>query len=294
MLTYNREALVSRAIESVLAQTFRDFEFIIIDNGSSDRSGIIAGEYADSDNRIRVIRRERGNIGSGRNAGLDAANGEWIAFIDDDDWCEPDFLQFLLKLANKNNAEISMCGAYHRKSIVNKVMTAEEAIIELQWRKLYSTAFPTKLIKRKIFTERFSETSKYDDIELMARILAKATFIAFDGTPKYTFERELPEHNSSWTRNLQLMKESDLSEYLYEYQRRAGWLCEIYPDNLKLWRYFEWSFMLSMTEKVTTYELTDCYALRDVMLGILRENRSAFAECEWIQKFEKEWLAKYV
>ena len=98
MLTYNREELVGRAIDCILAQTYRDFEFIIVDNGSSDRSGAIADEYAAKDSRIRVIHRERGNIGSGRNAGLDAAKGEYIAFIDDDDWTEPDFLEFLYNL----------------------------------------------------------------------------------------------------------------------------------------------------------------------------------------------------
>ena len=86
MLTYNREHLVSRAIESILAQTYRDFEFLIVDNGSTDKSGAIADAYAAGDPRTRVIHRERGNIGAGRNTGLNAARGEYIAFIDDDDW----------------------------------------------------------------------------------------------------------------------------------------------------------------------------------------------------------------
>ena len=76
MLTYNREKLVSRAIESILAQTYKDFEFIIIDNGSTDSSGRIADEYAEKDSRIKVIHRKRGNIGAGRNTALDAAKGE--------------------------------------------------------------------------------------------------------------------------------------------------------------------------------------------------------------------------
>ena len=73
MLTYNRENFVSRAIESILGQTYRDFEFIIVNNGSTDRSGQIADQYAARDSRIQVIHRERGNIGAGRNAGLDAS-----------------------------------------------------------------------------------------------------------------------------------------------------------------------------------------------------------------------------
>ena len=96
MLTYNREKMVGRAIESIMAQTYRDFEFIIVDNGSTDRSGAVAEEYAARDSRIRVIHRARGNIGAGRNTALDAARGEYLTFIDDDDWAEPDFLAFLL------------------------------------------------------------------------------------------------------------------------------------------------------------------------------------------------------
>ena len=111
MLTYNREQLVGRAIECILAQTFRDFEFIIVDNGSTDRSGQIADEYAAKDSRIRVIHRERGSIGAGRNTGLDAAKGEYIAFIDDDDVPDSDFLEFLFNLAEENRADIAICGA---------------------------------------------------------------------------------------------------------------------------------------------------------------------------------------
>ena len=147
MLTYNRENFVSRAIESILRQTYRDFEFIIVDNGSTDRSGQIADEYAAKDNRIRVIHRKRGNIGAGRNTGLDAARGEYIAFIDDDDWAEPDFLEFLLKLLEESQADVSICGAADRVFDEKKVMTAEEALIELMWRKKYNMAFPTKLFR---------------------------------------------------------------------------------------------------------------------------------------------------
>ena len=95
MLTYNRETLVGRAIESILAQSMEDFEYIIVDNGSTDKSGEIAEEYAKKDARIRVLHIPKSNIGTGRNAGLDAAKGEYVTFIDDDDTAEPDMLEFL-------------------------------------------------------------------------------------------------------------------------------------------------------------------------------------------------------
>ena len=111
MLTYNRERLVPRAIESILNQTYQDFEFLIVDNGSTDKSGKIADTYARQDTRIRVIHRERGNIGAGRNTGLDTARGAYITFLDDDDWAEPDFLEFLVELLEENAADVAICGA---------------------------------------------------------------------------------------------------------------------------------------------------------------------------------------
>ncbi|MFP3153307.1 glycosyltransferase [Lachnospiraceae bacterium ZAX-1] len=290
MLTYNREALVGNMIECILVQTFRDFEFIIVDNGSTDRSGAIADEYAEKDERIRVIHRQKGNIGSGRNVGLDVASGEYVAFVDDDDVCEPDFLEFMLNLAVENDADISICGATDKALDERYVYTPEDAIVELLWRKKFNVQFPTKLIRCKLFDKiRFSDTAKYDDIELMPQILASANRIAYDGTPKYTFERH-DGNNSAWTTNHSLLNAETLAEYLRVYRERTDWLSERFPNSAAIWRYFEWSFMISMVEKLAWLELADCYGLRDSMINELRHNRTEFSNCEYIQNFEREWL----
>ena len=88
MLTYNRERMLSHMIESILNQTFDDFEFIIVDNGSTDCSGRIAEEYASRYSKIRVVHIKKGSIGKGRNVGLSVASGKYVAFVDDDDTCE--------------------------------------------------------------------------------------------------------------------------------------------------------------------------------------------------------------
>jgi glycosyltransferase involved in cell wall biosynthesis len=294
MLTYNRETQMFRAIESILSQTFRDFEFIIVDNGSTDRSGAIADEYAACDSRVRVIHKERGNIGSGRNAGLDAARGEWIAFIDDDDWCEPDYLEFLYTLTVENDAEIAICGAADKSFDERRVMTAEEAIIELLWRKKYNVAFPAKLFKAALFDGvRFSETAKYDDIELMPQILSRAKRIAYYGLPKYTFERH-GGNNSAWTTDYSKLDAATLDEYIAVYRQRTEWLCKRFPDNKDYWRYFEWSFMISMVEKISRLGLAECYYQRDEMVRGLQKYCCEFLNSLWILDFEREWVKKYV
>ena len=90
---YNAESTLRRCVDSVLAQTFTDFECLIINDGSKDRSGAICDEYAARDSRVKVFHKENGGVSSARNVGLDNATGEWIAFVDSDDWAGEKYLE---------------------------------------------------------------------------------------------------------------------------------------------------------------------------------------------------------
>ena len=294
MLTYNREEMVTRAIECILAQTYKDYEFIIVDNGSSDSSGQIADDYAKKDSRIKVIHRDKGSIGAGRNTALDAATGEYIAFIDDDDYAEADFLEFLLNLCKENEADVSICGAADKAFDEVRVMTAEEAIIELMWRKKYNMAFPTKMFKRELVDYlRFPEETKYDDIALMYKLLAGAHKVAYHGLPKYTFCRH-NNNTSALTTNHTLLDARTLDEYISAYRTRTVWLSERFPDSAAAFQYFEWSFMISMVEKINRLKLKGCERQFRYMMDELKCARESFLNCPEILDFEKEWLKLYV
>lgn len=294
MLTYNREQLVGRAIESILGQTFRDFEFIIVDNGSTDGSGRIADGYAAQDSRLRVIHRERGSIGAGRNTGLDAARGEYITFIDDDDVADPDFLGFLYDLAKGNGADVAICGATWANIDEKRVMDAEQAVELLLRRKHYNVAFPTKLFRREMFDRRrFLEDSKYDDIELMPKMIADAKTVAYHGLSKYHFDRHGGNH-SAWTQNHKLLDAETLREYLKVYRERTLWLTDRFPDQAALWNYFNWSFMISMVEKIIRLGLPGCGEQLAEMRSELRAHREEFLHSPEILDFEKEWMERYV
>ena len=90
---YNTEKYLHRCIDSILAQTYTDFELLLIDDGSSDSSGAICDEYATKDSRVRVFHKENGGVSSARNLGLDNAKGEWVAFCDSDDYVYSSWLQ---------------------------------------------------------------------------------------------------------------------------------------------------------------------------------------------------------
>jgi glycosyltransferase involved in cell wall biosynthesis len=295
MLTYNRENMVGNMIDCVLAQTFTDFEFIIVDNGSTDKSGEVAENYAKKDSRIRVIHRsENINIGSGRNAGLDAAKGDFIAFVDDDDTIKTDFLEYLYNLITQYDADLSICSVEGKPFDALLVMDAEQAVEQLLRRKYYNTQFCAKLISAKLFENiRFSLTARYEDIELMTPVMSSAKKVVFGGEPKYIVYRH--ENNfSRWTQNHHLLEISTLDEYLGVYRIRTEFLIKKFPSKADLWQYFEWSFMISMIDKIVKYSLADCYERREEMTAELQKHRNEFLSCPYIQDFEREWIEMYV
>ncbi len=303
MLTYNREALVGRAIESVLAQTTKEFEYIIVDNGSTDNSGAIAEEYAKKDARIRVLHIPKSTIGAGRNAGLDVAGGEYIAFIDDDDTAEPDMLEFLYGLAKETDADISVCGStkevegeFLPNCVFNEklVMTPEEAVVMLLKRKKCNAAMPTKLVKRELFDEiRFLPEGKYDDIRATYKYFASANRVAAHGVPKYCFWRH-PGNNSAFTTNDLLLTPEQLDEYFDAFRERTEYLSKKLPKIADYAQYSEWSYMISMCNKISRNNLVSCGKQLEFVKKELTEHYNEFYESEYIEEFEKEFMREYI
>ena len=106
---YNVEKYLRRCVDSILSQTFSDFELILVDDGSPDGRPGICDDYKESDDRVRVIHKKNGGVSSARNAGLEEARGEWIAFIDSDDWVCRKYLDILFKACVENNVLFSSC-----------------------------------------------------------------------------------------------------------------------------------------------------------------------------------------
>lgn len=117
---YNAEQYLHRCVDSILAQTFPDFELLLIDDGSKDRSAEICDEYAWKDDRVRVFHKENGGVSSARNFGLDNAKGEWVSFVDADDIIYSNNLDILFEVG-KNNPTINfVIGNYFYKMGNNK------------------------------------------------------------------------------------------------------------------------------------------------------------------------------
>ena len=109
---YNVETYLPRCVDSILQQSYENMEVILVDDGSQDGSGKICDEYAARDSRVKVIHKENGGLSSARNAGLDTAAGEYLTFVDSDDWIEPDAYCPMIALLEENNAALVCGGRY--------------------------------------------------------------------------------------------------------------------------------------------------------------------------------------
>ena len=303
MLTYNRENLVPRAIESVLAQTYEEFEFIIIDNGSSDSSGEIAEGYAEKDSRVKVVHIPKSTIGRGRNLGLEQAKGSYITFIDDDDTADVDMVSVLHAAGVECGADVIFCGS--RKEVEGhflpncvfegtKIFTPSEAVIALLKRKWLNAAMPTKMIKRELFQKiKFKEEGKYDDISVVYKYFANADKVVGVGEEKYCFYRH-PGNNSAFTANDMLIRPEQLDEYFAAFKERTEYLSVLLPDIADYAQYSEWSYMISMCNKIISANKTDCSMQLNFIKSELYKYRNEFYNSPYIEEFEKKYMEKYI
>jgi len=152
---YNVEPFLRCCVDSLLQQTYADFELILVDDGSPDNCGAICDEYVAADDRVRVIHKPNGGLSDARNAGLKIAQGEYIAFVDSDDWGTPDYLECLLSALAENGADICECDIlrtsgeetaltkeYHAAEVFTTVDAMEQLIHDGSfhqhvWNKLY-------------------------------------------------------------------------------------------------------------------------------------------------------------
>ena len=151
---YNVENRIRRCVDSVLAQSFTDFELILVDDGSTDGSGDICDEYSEQDDRVRVIRQENGGVSRARNIGIKASRGKYISFVDSDDYVEPDYLAVLI--SGIKNVDLAICGVYYcRDGIEEK--SAQKEYDDFCQRLQDSTELLAELLRDRRFNYVYSK-----------------------------------------------------------------------------------------------------------------------------------------
>lgn len=182
---YNTEALLPRCLESVVAQTLSDIEIICVDDGSTDGSLRLLNEWAARDSRIRVIHQSNGRQGKARNAGMAIAKGEYIGFIDSDDYIPVEYFERLYEAAKEVDADMAICGIVKQKPLGNKRVIGFERneVFDTAAEKFTVCSCPpnfhpvNKLYRRAMLDSielRFAEGVQYEDVMFVTRALAES------------------------------------------------------------------------------------------------------------------------
>lgn len=197
---YNAEKYLDKCIQSILGQTYPNIELLLIDDGSTDSSGSICDRYLAGDTRVRVFHKSNEGISAARNLGLDNAKGEWIAFVDSDDWIDADMYEDMYNAAIRNQADMVCCDlwieyknsriiqSYDNRYDNHKLMyDCLEPIIEVYF------VMWNKLVSRKLYDDNniraIIGANMWEDVELMTKIRYFSKSLYVVNIPYYHYNK---------------------------------------------------------------------------------------------------------
>ena len=233
---YKVEPYIHKCVDSILNQTFKDFELILVDDGSPDNCGKICDEYGQKDNRVIVIHKANEGISSARNAGLDIARGEYIGFVDSDDYIEKDMYEILYNICEDNKCDIASCSSiiyFQEKTVINGghrliIHNKEEAMRVMLEGELYDEVVWVKLFKKSVIEDiRFPVGKIYEDTAFTYKVINNSKRVATIGEPKYNY---IKHENSIMSNAIQDIKIDAVIAYkdMYKFmEKKYPGLCDL-------------------------------------------------------------------
>lgn len=195
---YNVEKYLEKCVNSILKQTYKNLEIILVDDGSRDKSAEICDKLKKVDNRIIVVHKTNGGLSDARNAGIEIATGNYLGFIDSDDYIQNDMYEYLYKLIKENNGDISICDYkiiyededFHVEKKINKIQTYTkiDAMKELLKKNQIQDYAWNKLYKRNLFSNiKYPVGRKMEDLGTTYKLFDKANKIIKGNQKKYFY-----------------------------------------------------------------------------------------------------------
>lgn len=292
---YNVAAYLPTTIESVLAQSFRDFELLLVDNGSTDGSGDICDRYARSDNRIKVIHQENAGVSVARNTGVEEAKGEYIGFTDSDDIIEKDMYEILISLAQRYDADIVQC-QHDRADTLNGAARADafetldgaafvrRIFTKTSGKYTNQVSLCTKIIRKKLFEGiRFPAGQVYEDEQQTYKLCLKANKIV--ETPDILYHY-IKRENSIIT-GISARKMLDKQLALLD---RLNYLPQRLPDLRQRCA----AAFLSHSKYILCemYHMGDMDAVRQAMDLLLENRKQVRSVMSWRDKLYFPWMKR--
>lgn len=257
---YNVELYLEKCLQSLLAQTYTDFEIILVDDGSTDHSGTICDKYQAMDSRVHTIHQSNGGLADARNTGINAASGEYITFVDSDDWVDERLLAVLWE-GIKMGAAISACGFYTVRNGSTKawrkfngeyqILSAKDAVKDMMYTKSIDTSAWAKLFHKDCFLKiRFPKGHLYEEVATTYRLFLSQEKIAITTNPLYYYVK----HPGSIVTSSFSEKHMDMLKYSQEMLAIAE---ERYPELISAGKrrivYACFYLLKTMGERYTAY-----------------------------------------
>lgn len=312
--TYNREKMVPRAIESVLSQTFTNFQYLIVNNGCTDDTQAVLEHYAKLDSRIQLFHMQKNNIiypdlleNEGTRKLLEFSIYEtgvpYFTGVDDDDYIESDMLETLIKLIEEYDADIATVGSkwvfpdglQKDKFVFDGIFVYDrlQAMKELLKREKINNAAGGKLYKTQICNVELSDSGRRStrDIYREYRRFNNVHRIVVSGQPKYYFYRH--DSNVSGLNTTDQITPQKMHQHLEANRERTLWLSNEMPEISDFVHYCELSFMISLYQRIYALQVSSCYAIAEEMLKVLQENRPVLHTYPWYTEQEKAFLKQH-
>ncbi|MBR5692734.1 MAG: glycosyltransferase family 2 protein [Fibrobacter sp.] len=198
---YKVEEYLDQCVESIVNQTYRNLEIILVDDGSPDKCPEMCDAWAKKDARIKVVHKENGGLGDARNAGIAVAKGDYFGFIDSDDWCEPDMFQEMLGACLEYNAQISVCNALidwengwaQERTVFSDMRTFWESpeILKNFFNGRLTAWACNKLYRKELVEYLHYPKQPFEDIPIARNVLTRTEKLAFSGKDSYHYRQRL-------------------------------------------------------------------------------------------------------
>lgn len=223
---YKVEQYLRKCVDSILAQTYTNLEVILVDDGSPDNCGVICDEYAAKDARVKVIHKPNGGPSDARNAGMAVMRGQYVAFVDSDDWIEPQHIQSLYELIEGTDRTVAVCDVKRvdesgRQITVFKKNEVPHCVMEATFGYVWNKLYPAALIRG----EPFLPVKYAEDMLYNMRIFKKNPQYMHSKRATYVY---LLRGNSLLTREI---SQSSLSDFIVFAENFWCQLCEVFEGN---------------------------------------------------------------
>ena len=285
---YNVEEYLDKCVDSIVNQTYKNLEIILVDDGSPDNSPKKCDEWAKKDKRIKAIHKENGGLSDARNAAIDIAKGEYITFIDSDDYVEKNYVDFLYKNLIDNNADISMGKQYVRypNKVINTgtgnkyIVNAHDCFDKLLYSEDFDVSAWAKLYKINLFKNvRYPKGRVFEDAATTYKLIDKSETIVLNSKPIYNYIiRDNSISNNSFSE-----KKMDLITSTNE---MCDYIINKYPDLEKgCNRRLMYAYLSTLTQSARTKKINKKYKIE--LMNYIKNNRSKILKDKRIPKRDR-------